>query len=171
MEVAFRTFQQASHRRAATGDPRHGTLELMEFEIRDARGEDAEALAPLLEQLMGEPSTEAQVRSRLDRLATTGADRVLVALSNGRVVGLVGVHLTWMAHTDAPTARLMSLVVDETFRGQGIGRRLVGAGVALARTWGCNRLELTSRLERSGAHSFYDAVGFVHTSKRFSMPV
>ena len=61
--------------------------------------------------------------------------------------------------------------VDEDMRGQGIGRCLVEASLELARAWGCDRLELTSRLERSGAHSFYEAVGFSHTSKRFSMPV
>jgi hypothetical protein len=43
--------------------------------------------------------------------------------------------------------------------------------VEQARNWGCDRIELTSRLERAAAHSFYEAVGFEHTSKRFSMPV
>jgi len=84
---------------------------------------------------------------------------------------MAGVHVAWMIHADAPTARLMSLVVDESCRGQGIGRRLVDASVVLARASGCNRLELTSRLERAGAHSFYEAAGLAHTSKRFSMPV
>jgi GNAT superfamily N-acetyltransferase len=76
-----------------------------------------------------------------------------------------------MLHTDAPTARLMSIVVEESMRGQGIGRRLIEVAVEQARAWGCDRLELTSRLERAGAHTFYESVGFSHTSKRFSMPV
>ena len=120
---------------------------------------------------MHQPSTPKQVGSRLRRLAGSGSDRVLVAVLEGRIVGLAGVHVAWMVHADNPTARLMSLVVDEGCRGKGIGRRLVEASVEFSRAWGCDRLELTSRLERAGAHSFYEAVGFSHTSKRYSMPV
>ena len=143
----------------------------MEVLIRDAVESDAEAISPLLVQLMHEPSTAEQVRARLRRLGETGVDRVLVAVAEGRVVGLAGLHVAWMVHLDRPTARLMSLVVDESCRGQGIGRRLVEASCEQARAWGCDRLELTSRLTRTGAHSFYESVGFEHTSKRFSMPL
>jgi GNAT superfamily N-acetyltransferase len=143
----------------------------MNVEIRDATEQDAAALSPLIEQLMRKPQTPAQIRVRLRRLATTGVDRVLVAVVDGRVAGVAGVTYAWLLHLDAPTARLMSIVVDEGCRGQGIGRRLVEASVEQARTWGCDRIELTSRLERGAAHSFYEAVGFEHTSKRFSMPI
>ncbi len=143
----------------------------MEVLIRDAVESDAEAISPLLVQLMHEPSTAEQVRARLRRLGETGFDRVLVAVAEGRVVGLAGLHVAWMVHLDRPTARLMSLVVDESCRGGGIGRRLVEASCEQAREWGCDRLELTSRLTRTGAHSFYESVGFEHTSKRFSMPL
>ncbi len=143
----------------------------MEAQIRDAIESDAEAISPLLLQLMHEPSTAEHVRARLRRLGETGVDRVLVAVAGGQVVGLAGLHVAWMIHLDRPTARLMSLVVDEGCRGRGIGRRLVEASCEQARAWGCDRLELTSRLTRTGAHSFYQSVGFEHTSKRFSMPL
>jgi GNAT superfamily N-acetyltransferase len=143
----------------------------MKVEIRDARGGDAEAMAPLMEQLMAQPSSPDQIRGRLERLSATRADRSFVAVADGRLVGLAAVHMAWMLHVDAPTARLMSIVVDEACRGQGIGRRLVEASIEQARAWGCDRMELTSRLAREGAHSFYETVGFVHTSKRFSMPI
>jgi GNAT superfamily N-acetyltransferase len=143
----------------------------MNIDIRDATEEDAEALSLLLEQLMHRPSKPDEIRVRLRRLAAGGVDRVVVAVADGRVVGVAGLTFSWMLHADAPTARLMSIVVDESMRGQGIGRRLVEVAVEQARAWGCDRLELTSRLERAGAHTFYESVGFSHTSKRFSMPV
>jgi GNAT superfamily N-acetyltransferase len=141
----------------------------MEIEIRDACAADAEALAPLMEQLVHRPCTPEQIESRLCRLATAGVDRVLVAVVEGRVAGLAGVTYAWLFHADAPTARLMSIVVDEGCRGRGVGRRLVEASIAQARTWGCDRLELTSRLERSDAHRFYETMGFSQTSKKFQM--
>ena len=94
-----------------------------------------------------------------------------MAVVDGRVVGVAGLTFAWMLHTEAPTARVMSIVVDESMRGHGIGRRLIEVAVEQARAWNCDRLELTSRLERAGAHTFYESVGFSHTSKRFSMPV
>lgn len=141
----------------------------MEIEIRDAVEADAGTIAPLLEQLVRRPSTPDQVRARLRRLADSGVDRVIVAVVGGRVVGVAGVTYAWLLHADAPTARLMSIVVDEAFRGHGIGRQLVEASIDQARVWGCDRLELTSRLERAGAHSFYQSVGFAETSKKFQM--
>ena len=143
----------------------------MNIQIRDANDGDADLVAGLIAQLMHQPCTPEQIRTRMRRLATTGVDRVLVAVLDGQIVGVAGVTYAWLLHTDAPTARLMSIVVDEDCRGQGIGRRLVEASVEQARAWGCDRLELTSRLERDGAHSFYETVGFKHTSKRFSLSI
>jgi GNAT superfamily N-acetyltransferase len=128
-------------------------------------------MAPLMEQLMHKPCTPDQIRSRLGRMATTGVDRVVVAEVDGRVAGFAGVTYAWLFHADAPTARLMSIVVDESCRGHGVGRRLVEASISQARVWGCDRLELTSRLERAHAHAFYETVGFSHVSKKFQMPL
>jgi GNAT superfamily N-acetyltransferase len=143
----------------------------MKVDIRDACAEDADAMAPLMEQLMHKPCTPDQIRSRLGRMATTGVDRVVVAEVDGRVAGFAGVTYAWLFHADVPTARLMSIAVDESCRGQGVGRRLVEASVDQARAWGCDRVELTSRLENAGAHGFYETVGFTHVSKKFQMPL
>jgi GNAT superfamily N-acetyltransferase len=45
------------------------------------------------------------------------------------------------------------------------------ASVEQARAWGCDGIELTSRLERADAHAFYETVGFTHVSKKFQMPL
>ena len=113
----------------------------MLVEIRDAHDQDAEALAPLMSQLMHLVATPDQIRARLRRVATTGVDRVFVASVDGLVVGFAGLTHAWLLPADAPTARLMSIVVDERCRGQGIGRRLVEASIEQARAWGCDRLE------------------------------
>jgi GNAT superfamily N-acetyltransferase len=143
----------------------------MAIEVRDAVEADAEEMAPLLLQLMHEPSTADQIRARLRRLAATGLVRTVVAVVDGRVVGFASVHVEWLLHHDRAAGRLMSIVVDERCRGQGIGRRLVEAAVELARAAGCDRLELTSRLERADAHAFYEALGFAHMSKKFQRSI
>jgi len=82
---------------------------------------------------MHRPCTPERIRSRLRRMARTGVDRVMVAVVEGRVVGFAGVTYAWLFHADVPTARLMSIAVDESCRGQGVGRRLVEASVDQAR--------------------------------------
>jgi predicted N-acetyltransferase YhbS len=141
------------------------------IEIREAEPQDAQSIAPLLEQLMHRPTTPDQVLARFEHLRDSDMDCVLVAVDEGSVVGLAAVHVAWMIHTDRPTGRLMSLVVDERVRRAGVGRALVEASCRMAREAGCDRMELTSRLEREGAHAFYEQVGFQHTSRRFSMPL
>jgi len=54
--------------------------------IRDARAEDGEALAGLLGQL-GYPATADAVSIRIDRLAASGDDRLVVARQTGRSSG------------------------------------------------------------------------------------
>ena len=139
----------------------------MEVEIRRALDTDAEEIAPLLAQLVHEPCSPAQVRARMARLSGNPLVHSIVAVLDGRVVGLASLHVEPHIHADLPAGRLMNIVVDERCRGQGIGRALVAAVVEMARAAGCDRLELTSRLARVDAHRFYESQGFEHTSKKF----
>jgi GNAT superfamily N-acetyltransferase len=138
----------------------------MEPTIRDARPDDAGALARLLTQL-GYPSDADAVDERLERLQVVG-DRVLVAEVEGDVVGLAHLQVTPAIERDRPTAKLGVLVVDETQRGRGIGRALVAAVEAEARLRGCELLFLTTAERRDDAHAFYERVGLEQTGRRYS---
>jgi len=145
----------------------------MDVRVREAGVGDAEAIAPLLAQL-GYPSSVQQIRRRLMRLASTASDTVLVAEADddvGVVVGVAVLHVSWMIHMDRPTGRLMMIVVDESSRGEGIGRALVEECCTRAETLRCARLELTSRLGSEEAHTFYERVGFERADKRYTKPL
>ena len=90
--------------------------------IRDARLDDAEALAALIGQL-GYPTSATAVAGRVDRLRKSDADRLVVAELGGRVVGLACLHTTLSVEYDQPAAKLSAIVVDEQQRRRGIGRR------------------------------------------------
>jgi GNAT superfamily N-acetyltransferase len=134
--------------------------------IRDARPEDAEAIARLLGQL-GYPAEPASVRARLERLLIVG-DRVVVAELDGQVVGLAQLHVSPTIEHEQPAAKVSALVVDESHRGEGIGRALVEAMEAEARTRRCVLLFLTTSARREDAHEFYRRVGLEETGKRFA---
>jgi GNAT superfamily N-acetyltransferase len=137
----------------------------MDPTIRDARPEDAPAIARLLTQL-GYPSEEEAVESRLDRLRIVG-DRIAVAELKGAVVGLAHLQVTPAIELDRPAAKIGALVVDEAHRGLGIGRALVAAMEAEARLRGCELLYLTTSERRDDAHAFYERVGLEHTGRRY----
>lgn len=134
--------------------------------IRDARPEDAEAIARLLGQL-GYPAKSASIRSRLERLLIVG-DRVVVADLDDNVVGLAQLHVSPTIEHEQPAAKLSALVVDESHRGKGIGRALVEAVEAEARARLCVLLLLTTSARREDAHEFYRRVGMEETGKRFT---
>jgi len=101
----------------------------------------------------------ADVAGRCDR--TT----VLVAVADGgRVLGSVTVELT--AKVDPARellpgeAHLRMLGVAPEAQGRGVGRALVEAAAALARSAGKSRLTLGTRPEMVAARRLYDRVGF-----------
>lgn len=138
----------------------------MDRTIRDARPDDAEAIARLLTQL-GYPSDAGAVDERLERLQVVG-DRVVVAEVDGVVVGLAHLQVTPAIERDRPAAKLGALIVDEEQRGRGVGRALVEAIEVEARRRGCELLFLTTAERRDDAHAFYERVGLEHTGRRYS---
>ena len=134
--------------------------------VRDARAEDAPAIAELLEQL-GYPADAEAVRGRMQRLAGAG-DRLVVAEVDGDVVGVADLHVSPSLEHDEPAGKLAALVVDEGHRGGGIGRALVEAMEAEARTRGCAVFFLTTAERRADAHAFYERVGLDYTGRRYA---
>lgn len=131
---------------------------------------DAEAIANLLGQL-GYASTAESVVSRLARMASELGHHVLVAELDGAVVGLVSVFVRHLLSTDAPLARIASMVVDDSRRSRGVGHQLVMAAEALARDAGCDRIEVTSAERRTRAHAFYRRLGYEDRPQRFVKPL
>jgi GNAT superfamily N-acetyltransferase len=52
------------------------------------------------------------------------------------------------------------VVVDESYRGQGVAKRLMEMAIEYARKTGCKHLNLTSGEDRGSAQTFYQGLGF-----------
>jgi len=134
--------------------------------ILEAKTTDAADLARLVSQL-GYPSTEQDMAERLEALAGQPEYVLFVAEESGRIVGLVGAFLGYALEFSGPWGRLMGLVVDEPYRGRGIGRRLMERIEGWLRDHGATRLTLTSGKQRTEAHRFYRRLGYEETGLRF----
>jgi GNAT superfamily N-acetyltransferase len=138
----------------------------VDLRIRDAGADDGAAIASLLGQLGYETDASA-VAPRLERLVIVG-DRLVVAVVEDEVVGLAHLHASPTIEHERPAAKISALVVDESHRGEGIGRALVEAMEAEARARRCALLFLTTAARREDAHAFYRRVGLEETGTRFT---
>lgn len=137
-----------------------------EIAIRPAAKADAPDLARLVTQL-GYPASAGEMAERVEALSGRPEYALFVAETSGRVVGLVGAFLGYALEFSGPWGRLMGLVVDEPFRGRGIGARLMEQIEGWLRDRGATRLTLTSGKQRADAHRFYRRLGYEETGLRF----
>jgi GNAT superfamily N-acetyltransferase len=138
----------------------------MTVEIREALPDDAEQLIALIE-LLPHRVTAAGVRERIERISVDDFPQ-LVAVDDGAIVGLCGLHRMTAIHREQPVGRITILVVAEAARGKGVGRQLVDAAEEMLRAAGCGMIELTSNDWLVEAHQFYRKIGYEQTSKRFA---
>jgi GNAT superfamily N-acetyltransferase len=127
--------------------------------VRRAGAEDAERLAALSTQL-GYPSSEEDVERRLHEIGRDSDHLVAVAqLEGGRVAGWVHAFVSRLIEA-GPRAEIGGLVVDEEFRGSGVGGLLMEHAEEWARSKGLEAVSLRSNVIRKDAHRFYERLGY-----------
>ena len=127
--------------------------------IRPMRSEDAAEVAQLTTQL-GYPATEEEIRRRYDLIKNRSDGRLFVAQHAGTaVVGWVHVQELYMLESDA-RAEIFGLVVADSARGTGVGRRLIEAAEEWATTRGLRVMGLRSNNLRTDARGFYEHLGY-----------
>ncbi len=136
--------------------------------IREAHQQDIKPLVGLMEQL-GYPTTEEVFKVRIDALEQHSDYQIFVAEVEEQVVGMIGLIRELRFERDGVHVRIGSIVVDEQYRGAGIGHSLVQAAEGWAASVGAQAIALNSgnRDERSGAHEFYRKLGFAGLSTGF----
>lgn len=127
------------------------------LQIRPAYSGDVERLAALTTQL-GYAAAPSALAERL-RLLSGYDHQVLVALVEGEVMGWAQVGRT-LSLESGEQAELLGLVVDEAWRGRGVGAALVAAAEAWARGRGLGRLRVRTNITREATHRFYRRLGF-----------
>jgi GNAT superfamily N-acetyltransferase len=117
---------------------------------------------------LGYPSQPEETLRRL-RSVKTEMSCVFAAVADGDVVGWVHVSLYPILQADH-AAQILGLVVDQEWRGQGIGGALLQAAEEWAVERGSRTLYVRSNIIRQDAHAFYQHLGYqlVKTSLTFA---
>ncbi|WP_143752403.1 GNAT family N-acetyltransferase [Marinobacter guineae] len=117
--------------------------------------DDVERLAQVLT-----PAAESKRRSAngLSQLLNSNEHRIWVADSDEAVVGWLHACLAVRVGV-APFIEISGLIVDEGYRGEGIGSKLVEEAILWAKSIGVS-VRVRSNSKRDATHKFYQAQGF-----------
>ncbi len=103
----------------------------------------------------------AEAEAMLDRLKAYPDYALYVAEEEGAIVGTFALLvMDNLGHRGAPSGIVEDVVVAADRQGEGLGRRMMGEAMAIARAKGCYKLVLSSNQRRTAAHAFYEALGF-----------
>jgi ribosomal protein S18 acetylase RimI-like enzyme len=133
----------------AVGDARVEVLRAVDEEAVDA-------LRRLLPQVS---STAPRLpRERVEAVLANPSTHVLIARLDGRIVGMS--LLLVLSTLAGDFGYVEEVAVDDSVRGQHVGRDLTLALLQLARDLGLRFVDLTSRPSRATANALYQSLGF-----------
>ena len=135
--------------------------------VRNAVGQDAEAIERLYAQLSPRSRGIFVDPVRLDKIADNPDNLLLVIEHHGNVVAtaLLTICLDAM-YGSQPFGVVENVVVDASFRSIGCGKALLETIDAVALDANCSKLMLLSGSMRSDAHSCFTAMGYDGDAKR-----
>ena len=103
----------------------------------------------------------ADAQKIFDRICCYPDYKLYVAFCDNKVVGTFALLIMDnLAHLGKPSGILEHVAVDPDYQNQGIGKKMMQHAMALCREAGCYKLTLSSNLVRTGAHRFYESLGF-----------
>ena len=146
-----------------------------EVQIRPAVQDDLSRILELYDQLGGgqyPPPSLERARDIFAKMSDYPNFKIYVATLSGRIVGTVSlITMEAISHSGIPHALLESLVVDQSIRGGGVGKKLTAYAMDRCRDAGCWKLCLSSNLARTDAHAFYEKLGFTQQGLSFYVEI
>jgi ribosomal protein S18 acetylase RimI-like enzyme len=108
----------------------------------------------------GVPYTEEQKVKLLDGLKNHPSKMVLLAKDGGDIVGLCNGFINFATFTVKPYINIHDVIVTNTYRNKGVGRKLLESLVEKAGEIGCSKVTLEVREDNHNARHLYNVLGF-----------
>jgi len=137
--------------------------------IRPAKDSDIEKLIELLKVLFSIEkdfifNEESQKRGLELMLQDSKSRCIFVAELQGVVIGMISAQALISTAEGGISVLVEDVVIDENYRGQGIGRELLKTMERWAIEKGARRLQLLADINNSSALTFYDKLNWKKTS-------
>lgn len=126
------------------------------LELRRATPKSLKEINSLLPQLSRTPNQLSI--SSLNSILRDKNTYLIVAKEGTQIIGMATLILT--ITPNGKRAKVEDVVVDEKYRGKGIGEKLSKKLIAIAKSKRVRRIELTTGQRRIAAHKLYEKIGF-----------
>ena len=136
-----------------------------EVMVRPVEVSDIEPLADLMTQL-GYPTRASEMQMRLEPILANKSYTTLVAVSEGKVCGMIGTRTSYSYEHNNPGGAILALIVSEKMRGRGVGHALIAAAENDFAQRNIHRLAVYTHFRRTDAHEFYEKVGYTKNGFR-----
>ena len=133
--------------------------------VRAVEAADMEALADLITQLGYETRT-SEMQMRMEAILANKNYTTFVAVSTGKVCGMIGTMTRYTYEHNSPSANILALVVSKEMRGRGVGHALIAAAEKNLAERNIRRVAVFARLARKEAHEFYEKLGYTKNGFR-----
>jgi ribosomal protein S18 acetylase RimI-like enzyme len=112
----------------------------------------------LLKQLRTDVNEPPGTQSDLDAIVSDPHVIFVVARDDRKTIGIGTIYLA--TKFGKKTGFVEDVVVDESYRGQGLGRKVMETLIDESKKQNATQLYLTTRPERVAAHKLYESLGF-----------
>jgi GNAT superfamily N-acetyltransferase len=133
--------------------------------VRAVESTDIEALADLITQL-GYETRASEMEMRMEAILANKNYATFVAVSKGKVCGMVGTFTCYTYEHNSRSARILALVVSKEVRGRGVGQALIAAAEKDLAQRNIRRVAVNTSFERKEAHEFYEKLGYTKNGFR-----
>ena len=127
---------------------------------REIKAEDIPKVVGLIKQL-GYNVTPDELKMRLEEITSHNKGTVFIAENDKqKIIGSVQALID-TRFAGGMFGEIVSLVVDESERGRGIGKKLIDESADWLKKKGLKRLRVRCNVIRDETHKFYNHLGFV----------
>lgn len=136
--------------------------------IREIESRDYLSVAAIWRDVLGiSKATDENVSATYEKMRDDSRYRTFVAEADGVIVGFVTTAETLAVDYPNGYIKMNGLAVLPEFQRRGIGKMLMERVEKLAAECGISRIGLASGFQRTGAHEFYERLGYKKSSFYF----
>lgn len=130
--------------------------------IREINISDAEDIQKICKTALGYDVDISTVRNQINKLSCDNKNHILAVYEDEntkKVIGFIHAQVYESVYSDTGL-NILGLAVDPDFRGNGVGKKLIGYIEKYAMDNGISFIRLNSADHRVEAHKFYENMGY-----------
>jgi glucosamine-phosphate N-acetyltransferase len=145
---------------------------MSEILIRPVVLSDFDDILSLLKQLWPKNQFDFETTKVLfNRNLKSDYKQIICAVHDSKIIGYCSMSIKNSLWQQGLLGNVDELVVDEKYRGKGIGKKLMDSITNIAVQIDCKKIELDSGLHRKDSHEFYKKIGFEIRAYLFSKTI